>query len=43
MCINIDLKEGIKHAEQIANLVVQTGMRGRTVYATNGAGAEAVN
>lgn len=43
MCINIDLKEGIKHAEQTANLVVQTGMRGRTVYATNGAGAEAVN
>ena len=43
MCINIDLKEGIKHAEQIANLVAQTGMRGRTVYATNGAGAEAVN
>ena len=43
MSVDIDLKEGIKHAEQIANLVVQTGMRGRTVYATNGAGAEAVN
>lgn len=43
MSIDIDLKEGIKHAEQIANLVVQTGMRGRTVYATNGAGAEAIN
>lgn len=43
MCINIDLKEGIKNAEEIAKLVVRMGMRGRTVYATNGAGAEAVN
>lgn len=43
MCINIDLKEGIKNAEMIAKLVVSTGMRGRTVYATNGAGAEAIN
>ena len=43
MCINIDLKEGIKNAEEIARLVVSMGMRGRTVYATNGAGAEAIN
>ena len=43
MCINIDLKEGIKNAEKIAKLVVSMGMRGRTVYATNGAGAEAIN
>ena len=42
MCINIDLKEGIKHAEEIAGLVAEMGMRGRTVYATNGAGAEAI-
>ena len=42
MCINIDLKEGIKNAELIAKLVVSMGMRGRTVYATNGAGAEAI-
>ena len=43
MCVNIDLKEGIKYAEKIAKLVVSMGMRGRTVYATNGAGAEAIN
>lgn len=43
MCINIDLKEGIKHALEIAHKVVGSGMRGRTVYATNGAGAEAIN
>lgn len=43
MCINIDLKEGISHAAEIAQLVVNTGMRGRTVYATNGAGAEAIH
>lgn len=43
MCINIDLKEGMKNAEDIAKLVVRMGMRGRTVYATNGAGAEAIN
>lgn len=42
MCINIDMKEGIKNAEKIAELVVRTGMRGRTVYATNGAGAESI-
>ena len=34
MCINIDLKEGIKNAEEIAKLVVGMGMRGRCVYAT---------
>lgn len=43
MCINIDLKEGLTNAERIAKLVVSMGMRGRTVYATNGAGAEAIN
>ena len=42
MNVNIDLKEGIKHAEDIAKLVVSTGMRGRVIYATNGAGAEAI-
>ncbi len=42
MCINIDLKEGLLHAEEIARLVVNSGMRGRTVYATNGAGAVAI-
>lgn len=43
MCVNIDLKEGDAHAEQIARLVVKTGMRGRTVYATNGAGPETIH
>lgn len=42
MCVNIDLKEGLAHAEEIARLAVSSGMRGRTVYATNGAGAEAI-
>lgn len=43
MCINIDLKEGLLHAKDVAKLVVSHGMRGRTIYATNGAGAEAIN
>ncbi len=43
MCVNIDLKEGIKHASDIAELVVKSGMRGRVVYATNGAGTEAIS
>jgi glycerophosphoryl diester phosphodiesterase len=42
MCVNIDLKEGMTHAAAVARLVVNTGMRGRTVYATNGAGAAAI-
>ncbi len=43
MCINIDLKEGMKNAEKVARLVVSMGMRQRTVYATNGTGAKAIN
>lgn len=43
MCINIDLKEGIKTDANVARLIAKTDMRGRTVYATNGAGAEAIN
>lgn len=43
MCINIDLKEGALHAEEIAKTVVAHGMRGRTVYATNGSGADTIN
>lgn len=43
MCINIDLKEGIKNDANVARLVAKTGMRGRTIYSTNGAGAEAIN
>lgn len=43
MQVNIDLKEGSAHAVEIARLVVSYGMRGRTVYATNGAGADCIN
>lgn len=42
MCVNIDLKEVDLHAEDVANLVVSCGMRGRTVYATNGGGAKLI-
>ncbi len=40
--VNIDLKEGLLHAEDIAKAVCKSGMRGRVVYATNGAGAECI-
>ncbi len=40
--VNIDLKEGLAHAADIARLVCKFGMRGRVVYATNGAGAECI-
>lgn len=42
MQINIDLKEGAAHAEEIAYLVRVYGMRGRAVYATNGAGTDCI-
>lgn len=42
MCINIDLKEELAHAVDVAHMVIACGMRGRTVYATNGAGAVAI-
>ena len=42
MCINIDLKEKLVHAAEVAHMVVESGMRGRAVYATNGSGAEAI-
>ncbi len=41
--VNIDLKEGIAHAEDIARTVCKLGMRGRVVYATNGSGAQCIN
>lgn len=43
MRVNIDLKEGAAHALDIARMVVASGMRGRTIYATNGAGADCIN
>ncbi len=42
MQVNIDLKEGAKHAAEVARLVMAHGMGGRVVYATNGAGAPAI-
>lgn len=42
MQVDIDLKEGLFSAEKVAHLVLEYGMRGRVVYATNGAGAEAI-
>ena len=41
--INIDLKNGAAFAEQTARLVRDRGLRGRCVYATNGAGADTIN
>ncbi len=40
--VNLDLKEGICHAVDIAKMVCKFGMRGRVVYATNGSGAECI-
>lgn len=42
MSINIDLKEGLFSSEKVARLVLECGMRGRVIYATNGSGAEAI-
>ncbi len=42
LSINIDLKEGLLHAKEISEMVVSYGMRGRTVYATNGSGVKAI-
>ncbi len=40
--VNLDLKEGMLHAADIARTVCRHGMRGRVIYATNGAGAECI-
>lgn len=40
--INIDLKEGFAHAEEIARMVVSHGMGGQTIYATNGSGLQTI-
>lgn len=42
MRVNIDLKEGAPYAQEVARLVCKCGMRGRVVYATNGAGGESI-
>ena len=43
MHVNIDMKNGAEYARDIAELVLRCGMRGRAVYATNGAGADTIN
>ncbi len=40
--VNLDLKEGICHASDIAKMVCTFGMRGKVVYATNGAGTACI-
>ncbi len=42
MIVNIDLKEGSLHACDVARRVRDFGMRGRVIYATNGAGAQTI-
>ncbi len=41
--LNLDLKEGILHAADIAEMVCKYGLQGKVVYATNGSGAESIN
>ncbi len=43
MLINIDLKNGSAFAEGVANMVLNSGMRGRCIYATNASGATTIN
>lgn len=40
--VNIDLKNGIANVREVAETVLECRPAGRTVYATNGAGAEAI-
>lgn len=42
MLVNIDLKNGLQTAKQVAELVLKCGMIGKTVYALNGAGMEGI-
>jgi len=42
LIVNIDLKEGRLHAEDVARRVRDFGMRGRVIYATNASGAETI-
>lgn len=43
MLLNIDLKEGLLSAEEIARTAVRFGMKGRVVYATNGSGPDCIH
>ena len=42
MAVNIDMKNGSLYAKEIVDAVLKNGMRGRVVYATNGAGADTI-
>lgn len=43
LCVNIDLKNGIKIAEMVARTVLKCGMIGKVVYALNGSGMDGIN
>lgn len=42
LIVNIDMKEGATTADAIVDTVLKNGMRGKVIYATNGAGAETI-
>ena len=42
ICLNLDLKEGILHAEEVARMVCKHGLQGKVVYATNGSGSDTI-
>ena len=43
MLIHIELKNSTAYAETAANMVLNSGMRSRRIYATNASGANMVN
>jgi len=40
LILNIDMKNGSLYADEIVDAVLRNGMRGRVIYATNGAGTD---
>ncbi len=43
LLVNIDLKNGLKIAEAVANMVLKCGLQGKVVYALNGSGMAGIN
>ena len=43
LMVNIDLKNGLKIAEDVAKTVLKCGMIGKVVYALNGSGMDGIN
>lgn len=43
MIVNIDIKNGIGAAADVAKLVLRHGMQGKVIYALNGAGMDGIN